>query len=45
MSRRELFRKVTTTTKGLALTMVTPYGINNYSDIISKVYTTDDLFG
>ena len=47
MSRRELFRKVTTTTKGLALTMVTPDGIkaNIYSDIIPKVITTDDLFG
>ena len=46
MSRRELFRDSTATTKTLALTMITTYGIkkNPYSNTIQQSVVLDQLF-
>lgn len=45
-NRMSLFRSVTKTTKSLANTFVTTYGVKNgkYSGIVSSQATMDDLF-
>ena len=40
------FRNITKTKKGLAITMITTYGVkkNMYSSTVANVVTIDDLF-